>query len=179
MFGDFFAHHLAFILGLFCHVQQQAGDAAINVHQRQTFNLAIRQAQAFGEFAQQPPGKFAAIVQQAAEIAARHDDQRGRIDRYHRSRTRLFVKHAHLAEKLALPDHAQNDFAAIFVIDHHLGVAGEHEIDAIARVIAGNHNGLPALDLPHGSDTGKTFQHIIVQPLEQRKCADGSNGYNG
>ena len=94
-----------------------------HVEQREAVDLPVGAAQAARQLLQQRPGDRGIGLDAAAEVvAAQHEEVRV-LHRDHVRRARLLVDQRELAEMLADPEHAEDDFAAVFADEHDLHAA--------------------------------------------------------
>jgi hypothetical protein len=126
----------------FGEVEQQLGDAAVDVEQRQTLDVAIGFAQALHEALHDVQAEVEVLGQAALEVGLGDHQQFAGFGGDHVGRTRAAIDQPHFAEELAGAEQGQNHLASLFVAVEHLGAAADQHVERIGAVAGANDGGL-------------------------------------
>ena len=153
------------------HVEQRAGDPAVDVEQRERFDLPVGGAQAVHQAAHDRVREARVLGQAARELGAAEDQHVGLHLGADRRRVRLVVDQAHLADVVARLQHREDDLAAARVGRQHAGAAGQQDVERI-RLLAVLDDDLSAPEPPLDDAVGNALRLVVGQQREQRNAPD-------
>ena len=139
------------------HVEQRAGDAAVDVEQRQRLDLAVGAAQPLHQAAHDRVRQARVLGQAARELGAAEDQHVGLHLGAHRGRMRLVVDQAHLADVVARLQHGEDHLAAARVGGQHAGAAGQQDEQRV-RLLALLDDDLAAPEAPLDDAVGDALR---------------------
>src|SRR3569623_1741510 len=125
--------------------EQRAGDAAVDVHQRERFDLAVGLAQALHEALHDGVGHRAVLGQAACELGAAQRKHVGLHLGAHGGRMRLVVDEAHLADVVAGVERGEDHFTPALVGRDDANAAGQDDEERVG-LLALLHHDLAALE---------------------------------
>src|SRR5262249_22277603 len=116
-------------------VEQELRYAAVDVEQHQAANLLVGAAQPLDQDLQELERDLRRFLQARLEIVAPQHEELRVLHGDDVGAARLVVDQRHLAEKVAVAHHREDDFAAVLADQHDLHLAGGDDVEGVARVI--------------------------------------------
>ncbi len=169
MLGDLLPDHplAAFFFG---HIKQQAGDAAIDVEQRQAFDIAVGFAQPAHQNLHQLLHDLEVVLHAALEFLLAEGQQFAGFDGDDIGRPRAAVDQAHFSEKFTRTQPGENDLATFLIEIGHLGATGEQD-DQGLRVFTRAHDLLATSGAPTHRRFRQALQFSLIEAREERYVA--------
>ncbi len=156
------------------HIQQQMRDASEYIGQGQTFDLAIRRAQAFDEAADDVERNIEVGSQATLEIFLRNDDQIALLEGDDRGRTRVIVDRPHFAKHVALDQLGKDYLAAILVAHLNLEITRQHHENILCDIARMNDDRSPG-DMAKTRVAGNFLQAFSAESFKGRQGSQGGN----
>ena len=157
----------ALLADLLGHVQQHAGDTAIDIQQRQRLDLLVGLAQAAHQAGHDAQGHLGAGEHHRLEALLVDGHEVTGVDGDDAGRARRVVDQAHFAEALARADDGQDDFLALGIGTLHLGTARQQDVEGLRRLAFGDDDPAPG-EVAADTAGGQTLDLLLGQAGKQR-----------
>ena len=156
---------------IFDHVEQRAGDPAVDVEQGERLDLPVGAAQALHQAAHDRVRQARVLGQAARELGAAEDQHVGLDLGADRRRVRLVVDQAHLADVVARLQDREDDLAAARIGGQYPGATGQQDEERV-RLLAMLDHDLAAPEAPLDDAVGDALRLLVGQQREQRHAPD-------